>query len=45
MGGEPDHEYLGRCAAIPLALCIKRIDIADQLRTMAPRTSGQLITT
>jgi hypothetical protein len=29
--GEPEHEYLARCAADPLALRIKRIDIEDKL--------------
>ena len=29
--GEPEHEYLRRCAADPLALRIKRVDIMDKL--------------
>lgn len=29
--GEPDAEYLARCAAHPLALVIKRSDLADKL--------------
>jgi hypothetical protein len=29
--GESDHGYLSRCAADPMALLVKRVDLADNL--------------
>ena len=29
--GESDHDYLSRCAADPMALLVKRVDLVDKL--------------
>jgi (p)ppGpp synthase/HD superfamily hydrolase len=29
--GESDHDYLARCAADPMALLVKRVDLVDKL--------------
>lgn len=29
--GESDHDYLSRCAADPMALLVKRVDLSDKL--------------
>lgn len=43
---EPEHEYLARCAADPVALKIKRRDLADKLESgdvrVAPALASQL---